>query len=166
MQRKNLKSKDVNLRDRQARMAVLCAEMRSSQEVANIITEEFKIRETRENVYAFAVGKRGKKLIASLHKKFLNNLAEIPIANKKIRLLRQEKIYNEAMTESLKSRGIFGDIYELKLGAAVESLKAAKEEMEPHKNGVGINATIIVRIGDKPGLLSPTEAGLVSYQRS
>ena len=33
------------------------------------------------------------------------------------------------------------------------------------ETGKGFNATIIVRIGDKPGLLSPSEASVVSYQR-
>jgi acid stress-induced BolA-like protein IbaG/YrbA len=34
------------------------------------------------------------------------------------------------------------------------------------ENGKGLNATIIVTIGNKPGLLSPTEAGIISHERS
>jgi hypothetical protein len=41
-----------------------------------------------------------------------------------------QKIYKEALTESLKSVNQWGDVYELKLGAAIEAIKAAREEIE------------------------------------
>jgi len=131
MKKKDLRSKDENLRDRQLRMAILLAEMKSTQEVADIIAEEFHIKETRDNVYGFSQTLRGKKIITSLRNKFLTELTKIPIANKAVRLKRLDTVYNQSMTESLKSINQWGEIYELKLGAAIEALKAAREEIEP-----------------------------------
>ena len=136
MKKRKYRSKDGNLRGRQLRMAILFAEMKSAQEVADVITEEFNITESRDNCYAFSRTIRGKKLIKFIHNKFITSLMKIPIANKAVRLQRYERIYKESMTESLKSRTQFGDIYELKLGAAAEALEKARVEMEGDKGVV------------------------------
>ena len=133
MKKLDKRSKDENLRDRQLRMAVLLAEMKSYGEVASIISDEFKINETRDNVKAFGRTNRGQKIVAFLKKRFLIDLTKIPIANKAVRLKRLENIYIEALTESLKSINQWGEVYELKLGAAIEALKAAREEIEGSK---------------------------------
>lgn len=125
------------LRARQLRAAVLIAEMRSYEEAADIVSEEFGIKETRQNTYRFAKTPRGRKLITYLRKRFLDKILAIPIANKAVRLNRLEAVYRESMTESLKSVNAYGRVYEVRVGAATEALRAAREEIE------GGNKTVV-----------------------
>lgn len=130
MTTQNRKSKNVTLRARQFRMVILLAEMRSPQEVADIIEKEFSVTMDRREVYSFSKRLKWSKVIRYSKKRFLADLVKIPIANKAIRLKYLQTVYKEALTESLKSRSQFGDVWELKLGAAISAVQAAHEEVE------------------------------------
>ena len=55
-----------------------------------------------------------------------------------------QKVINEGLKWSLRTITKDGDeIYELKLGNVVEALKAAKEEIEPSRQG-GHNVAVVV----------------------
>ena len=124
------KLKDADLRDRNLQMCVWFAEMKSPQEVANLVKEHYKIEYCRQSARQFSKAIKWSKLIRFLRERMEKDLMAIPIANKFIRLNYLQNIYMEALTESLKSVGQFGEVYELKLGAAIEAIKAAREEIE------------------------------------
>lgn len=132
------RSKDAVTRDRDLQMCLWFAEMKTPQEVADLVKENFGFEiYTRQAAYSFAKKVRWHKLIKFLKERFLKDLAAIPIANKAFRLKALHTVYKEALTESLKSIGEWGEVYELKLGAAIEAIKAAREEIE------GSNRTVI-----------------------
>jgi hypothetical protein len=126
----NQKSKDANTRDRDLQVCLWFAEMKTPQEVADLVKENYHIEYSRQSAYQFSKCIRWGRIINHLKERFLKDLSAIPIANKAIRLKYLQGIYREALTESLKSITEWGEVYELKLGAAIEALKAAREEIE------------------------------------
>jgi hypothetical protein len=129
----NQKSKDVATRDRNLQMCLWLADMKTAQEVSNLIKETYDIEYSRQQVWQFSKGIRYGKIIKFFRAKMLKDLCAIPIANKAIRLKYLQGIYKEALTESLKSINQWGEVYELKLGSAIEAIKAAREEIEGNK---------------------------------
>jgi hypothetical protein len=128
------KSKDKILRARDLQMCLWFAEMKTAQEVADLVTENYKITYTRQAAWQFSKRIKWRRIIKHLKDRFLKDLAAIPIANKAVRLNALQTIYLQALTKSLKIKNQFGKIYELKLGAAIEALKAARIEIEGEKS--------------------------------
>ena len=125
------RSKDADTRARDLQTCLWFAEMKTAQEVADLVKDTFSIPNyTRQAAWQFSKAKKWHRLITFLKGRFLKDLAAIPIANKAFRLKSLQTIYKEALTESLKSVNEWGEVYELKLGAAIEALKAAREEIE------------------------------------
>ena len=132
------KLKDAVTRAKELQICLWFAEMKTAQEVADLVKENFNIPDyTRQRAYSFSKSLRWARLIRFLKAKFLKDLSAIPIANKAFRIKALQSVYREALTESLKSINQFGEVYELKLGAAIEALKAAREEIE------GGNKTVV-----------------------
>jgi len=128
--RKRKELKEEISRDRELQMCVWFAQMKSTSEIVSLLKEHYNLDISRQGVWVFSKAKKWGKVIRFLRKKILSNLLRIPIANKSIRLLYLQSVYKEAMTESLKTINQWGEVYELKLGAAVEAVKAAREEIE------------------------------------
>jgi hypothetical protein len=128
-----VKSKDATTRDRNLQMCLWLADMKTAQEVSDLIKETYGIEYSRQQVWQFSKAIKWGKIIKFFRAKMLKDLCAIPIANKAIRLKYLQGIYKEALTESLKSINQWGEIYELKLGAAIEAIKAAREEIEGNK---------------------------------
>jgi hypothetical protein len=132
------RSKDADTRDRDLQICLWFAEMKTPQEVADLVKDTYGVQSyTRQAAYHFSKTIRWGRVIKFLKERFLKDLVAIPIANKAFRLKALQTVYKEALTESLKSINEWGEVYELKLGAAIEALKAAREEIE------GGNKTIV-----------------------
>lgn len=111
-------------------------ELKSSNCIQELIKEEFKKDISRKSIWQYRYSRKWKPVIDRIRIQFERNLAKIPIANKSDRLRYLQKIIDEGLKWSLKTITKDGDeIYELKLGAATEAIKAAKEEVEPAKQG-------------------------------
>ena len=123
-------SKEEISRDRKLQMCVWFAQMKTAEEIQSLAEEHYGFKVSRQRVWKFSKAIKWSKIIRFLKKRILTNLLSIPIANKSIRLNYLQAIYREAMTKSLKSINQWGTVYELKLGAAVEAIKAAREEIE------------------------------------
>ena len=119
----------VSSKDRNLQQCIWAAEFRNDAEITILVKAGFGASITRQAIWQFRNRPRWKKLIKFLRNRILNKIDDIPIAHKRTRLLRYEKIYNECMTESLKSRTQFGDIYELKVGEARATLDSVREEI-------------------------------------
>ena len=120
----------ASLRDRNLQMCLWFAELKTAQEVADLVKETYGVEYSRQSAWQFSKAIKWGKVIKFLRARILKDLSAIPIANKAIRLKYLQKIYCEALTESLKSINQWGEVYELRLGAAIEAIKAAREELE------------------------------------
>lgn len=137
---KKAKSKDAELRERQFQTCIWFAEMLTPTEVIEKIQEVYGITLRKQTLWEFCRTKKWGKVIRYLRDRFLNDLARIPIANKSVRLKYLHNIYHLANKESLKSINRYGKVYEKKLGAAIQSIQAAREELEG-KNNIKIDAS-------------------------
>lgn len=125
--------KGESTKDRRKRFLQMClwsAEMKTAQEVADLITATYGLKYTRQAAHQFVKTQRWSKIIKRFRKTFLTDLTRIPIANKSVRLERLNTVYEESMTESLKSINKYGEVYEIKVGAAATALSHARVEME------------------------------------
>jgi len=135
-------------RERYLRMCMWFAEMRTPQEVADLVLKYYPEVGTysRQSAHQFSKRTRWRSIIRYLQRRLLDNIMRVPITHQAIRMLRYETIYKKAMTPQLKSRTPFGDrIYETKLGAAISSLDKAQEELEGKKTTaqqISVNANI------------------------
>ncbi len=140
----------IRARERYLQMCVWFAEMRTADEVVNLIVKTYPEIESYNRVTAYRFSKRPRwaKIIRFLQERILIATSKIPITNKTIRLMRRERVYQKAMTPSLKSISQFGKVYELKLGAALNALDSAAEEIDgKRRNGapaININASISI----------------------
>lgn len=143
---REIKLKDGSRLTREEQIQVIqwLVELKSPTEIAELINEEWGKKICRQSIYFYAHSKKWKPLIARLRRRFETNLAKIPIANKADRLRYLQLIVKEGLKWSLKTITKDGDeIYELRLGAATEAIKAAKEELEPsNRGGMHIGITI------------------------
>jgi hypothetical protein len=129
-QNRPIKLEKEPLKDRHLQTCVWLAEMKSCEEVAELIKQTYGEEITRQAVWKFSRSPRWQRLISFMKRRVLEDISKIPISNKAIRLNYLQHVYKESMTESLKTINQWGEVYELKLGAAIEAVKAAREEME------------------------------------
>lgn len=118
-------------REEQIRVIQWLVELKSPQQIVGLIKDEFEKDISRTAVWKYAHSKKWHPILERLKARFERNIAKIPIANKSYRLRILQKVVDEGLTWSLKNITKDGDeIYELKLGAVTEAVKAAKEEVE------------------------------------
>ena len=118
-------------------------ERKSTTIIQEQLKEKFNITLSRMSIWRFGKSRKWKPIIARGRIELAKQITKIPCANKEIRLLRLEKVIEEGLKWSLKSYDKIGNpIYELKLNAVTEAIKAAKEEIEPHKNNMGIQVIV------------------------
>ena len=127
---------------------MLLAEYIPSRQVAEIIGEEFNHRISHNAILKFAKQDKWRKVIAYIRAQMLNKLARVPGYHKAIRLMRYEKIYQEAMTETLTSISQYGKVYELNLAAALKALDSIREEVEGKKGQVVLGDNNKLFFGD------------------
>lgn len=146
------------------RVIMWLIERKTPQEVADLVNLHFKKDITRQAIWKYHHSRKWKPLIERVQRAIANNLAKIPIANKSYRLVALQKALNEAMTWTLKGETKMGaPIYELKIGAAIKAIEAAKEEIEPSKGPRPVASTINIhydyrngkRARPAPGSLRP-----------
>ena len=110
----------------------------STPEIIDMLETRFDITMSRQNIddtYRYA--KKWRKIIDYLKKRYLNNISRIPIANKALRLIYLDNIYNEAMTGQIKSIASDGTrIKEKKLGEALRALNQARVEVENYNSKI------------------------------
>lgn len=125
------------IRERQLQMCIWFAEMRSPQQVANLVSVAYPEigKYSRQAAYKFSKSKKWSRIIRFLRKKIFSNIAYIPITHKAIRLRRLEEIYQKAMTPVLKSHTKYGKIYVKNLTAALSALEEARNEVEGGSKG-------------------------------
>lgn len=133
-------------REEQLQVAVWLAVMKRPTQVVKLVKDEFDKDISRQSIWLMANSKRWKPIILWMRNRMLANLLRIPIANKVIRLKNYQKVYDEAMTESLKSTSEWGDVWELKLGAALKANELARVEIEGDKPGVVIDQSLKISI--------------------
>lgn len=110
------------------------AEFKKPSEIEELCSVNFKKKIAHSTIIQnYKDSDKWKPLITKMRKKFLDAVMEEPIANKKVRLQRLGKIYNEAMTWYTASISQFGTVEKLELGAALGALRDARVEMEGEK---------------------------------
>ena len=120
-------------------------EKRSTTAVQEQLKEKYGIEVNRMAIWRFSQSKKWKPIIERGRIELAKHITKIPCANKEIRLLTLQKVIEEGLKWSLKNITKDGDeIYELKLGAVTEAIKAAKEEVEPNKNEGGVKISNII----------------------
>lgn len=122
--------------DEQTQVCQWLAEMYNSQEVADFVEERYHISITESNVRtSYLHSPKWKPIIAALREDFLSNLNKIPIANKSVRLKYLQKVYKEAMTWRVAAYSRDGiAIEKLKVGAAIQAISQAQDEIEGKRN--------------------------------
>ena len=124
-------------RDEQLQVCVWFAEQRRTHEVRDLIQATFDKTLEWDSVKYYLRADRWRKLIARLEQRFLDRLTAIPIANKSVRLQRNETIYREAMTEHVIGFTRTGKDVEAEMGvdfdAAGAALERARRELEGEK---------------------------------
>ncbi len=111
------KGKGNKLDERNYFICNLFSQYKSGKEVKRLLKEVHKVDLTLDSLWQI----KGKhlKLIERLRAKYLNDLIDVPIAQEKIRLERDEELYNLALTiENPKDR----------IPVALTCLKEAREE--------------------------------------
>ena len=134
-------------REEQIKVVQWLVELKSAGQISELIKNEFKKDISRQNVWKYSASRKWRPIVERLRKRFERNICKLPIANKAHRLRLLQKVVDEGLTWSLKNITKDGDeVYELKLGAVTEAIKAAREELEPHQKGaiiIGDGAKII-----------------------
>ena len=131
-------------RSQRLQMCIWFAEMYEPTQVVGMLKEKYGIDYTQQSASYFRRSSNNVKLIAWFRKRFKQDVSRIPIARKEVRIQKYMKIYNKAMSSSLKSRNQFGEIYEMKLGEARAALEGARIEMEGDKSKPQIQIVNIV----------------------
>lgn len=127
----SLEAEERLTRDEQIRVIQWLVELKSPQQIVGLIKDTFEKDISRVAVWKYAHSRKWRPILERLKARFERNIAKIPIANKSHRLRILQKVVDEGLTWSLKNITKDGDeIYELKLGAVTEAVKAAKEEVE------------------------------------
>lgn len=121
-------------RDEQLRVIQWLVELKTTREIAALVGSEFGKKISHNAIWEYKHSKKWGAIIRRLRARFEKNLCKIPIANKADRLRILQKCVNEGLMWSLKTITATGEhIFELKLGEVAQAVKAAREEMEPHK---------------------------------
>jgi len=121
--------RDSAIRSRSFQICIWLAEYRSDSEIVTLLTQHFNYTVTRQYIWKFAQAKRWKKVIQYIRIRIFRKAAETPIRNENARYRMLQRVFEQAMTESLKTITSDGvEIYELKLGAAIQAVKEAREE--------------------------------------
>ena len=106
-------------------------ELRTPQEITELIEDEFHKKVTRQAVWLYKNSKKWKPIVQRLRKRFEKNITKIPIANKTDRLRILQKVIDEGLKWSLKGYSKTNlPIYELKLGAVIQAVQASRIEVE------------------------------------
>jgi hypothetical protein len=106
-------------------------EKKSCGSIQELLKEKFEIDVSRTCVWRFSQSPKWKPIVARGRIELAKHITRIPCANKEIRLLYHQKVIEEGLKWCLKSYDKAGNpIYELKLSAVTEAIKAAKEEVE------------------------------------
>jgi len=139
-------------------------ELKPCRQIRDLIKSEFGKELNHTSIWQYAHSRKWRPLIKRLQERFEKSIAKIPIANKAHRVRYLQKILTEALTWTIKGYSKDGSpIYELKLGAATEAIKAARDELEGTKGGIIVNAPpviIIERYKKEPGeTIEITRAG-------
>jgi len=120
--------------DEQVKVVVWIAQFKTPTEVVNLIKEKFKKTIRIQSVYeVYFKGDKWQDLITQERERYLSEVSKVPIANKRVRLERLEKIYEEAMAWSVKTINQWGVVEEQQLGAAIQALDKARVEIEGDK---------------------------------
>ncbi len=110
-------SKSPVLNERNFFICNLYAQYKTATEIQKLLKEVHNFNMTPQTINKIA--KKNEKTIERLREKYLNDLMSVPIAQEKIRLERDEELYNLALTiENKKDR----------VGTALTCLKEAREE--------------------------------------
>ena len=126
-------------REQQLRVIQWCVELKSNQEIKDLIKQNFDKDIARMSVWRYRSCPKWRPLIKRLRERFEKEIAKIPIANKVDRVRYLQRVVKEGLKWSLKTINAQGDhIYELKLGAVTQALKEVRVEMEGDKPLVNI----------------------------
>jgi len=132
-------------RDEQLCVIQWLVELKSYQDIVELIEDKFNKHITKQAIYKYAHAKKWKPIIKRLRKNFETNLLKIPIANKANRLKALQKVLEEGFKWNLKSQTTLGkNIFELNLGAVTKAIKEAREELEPDKGTGGLNVSNVI----------------------
>lgn len=111
------KGKGHGLCERNYFICNLFAQYKSGEEVKRLVKEIHNVDLTLTSLYI--IKSKHLKLVERLRAKYLNDLIDVPIAQEKVRLERDEELYNLALTiENPKDR----------IPVALTCLKEAREE--------------------------------------
>jgi len=123
-------------------------ERRSTCIIQELLEEKYKIHISRMAIWRFSQSRKWKPIIERGRRELAKHILKIPCANKEIRLLKLDKVVEEGLKWSLKGYDKTGRaIYELKLSAVTEALKAAREEIEGNKlhiEGKGLVSPLVI----------------------
>jgi len=130
---KGVKDPPKLTRPEQLQVCVWLAELHTPSEVIRLIEDNFSKHIAWGSVNRYSLSPRWKRVIDFLRNRINADLTKIPIANKSTRLRRLENIYQQAMTETLKSISQYGRVYEFKLSSAINALIEARKEIDGEK---------------------------------
>jgi hypothetical protein len=134
------RARKLDTRDKMMQVFIWLAEMRSYGEIKKLIMQEWGISVSRKNIWQIHRAKKNAHTIAFLKKRFLENIAQIPIANKSVRLKYAQAIYEDAMTEKVLGYSKDGEpIYNTEKGYALGAIKEARDEVTKKVPAVLIN---------------------------
>ncbi len=118
------KGKGNKLDERNYFICNLFSQYKSGKEVQKLVKEVHKVDLGLDSLWG--IKNKHPKLIERLRAKYLNDLIDVPIAQEKVRLERDEELYNLALTiENPKDR----------IPAALTCLKEAREETKKIEHG-------------------------------
>jgi len=145
---KDILSLEKRLNDNLGDVLTWFVERKSTTVIQELLKEKFKIDISRMGVWRFSQSRKWRPIIERGRIELAKHIAKIPCANKEIRLLVLQKVIEEGLKWSLKSYDKEGNaIYELKLSAVTEAVKAAREEIEGSKlriEGKGLVSPLII----------------------
>lgn len=118
------KGKGSRLDERNYFICNLFAQYKQGSEVQKLVKEVHKVDLSLPSLWH--IKSKHVKLIERLRAKYLNDLIDVPIAQEKVRLERDEELYNLALTiQNPKDR----------IPAALTCLKEAREETKKVEHG-------------------------------
>lgn len=136
-------------RDEQIQVIQWLVEHRSTSQIKQLVSEHFGKDLSRKCIWQYTRTKKWGALIKRLQVRMDRDLSRIPIANKVNRLIKLEKLHDEAMTPSIKGfnkiekiiydgkkrtvETVYEPFFEYKIGAAIQAVKEARVEIEGHK---------------------------------
>lgn len=121
-------------RAEQLQVCIWFAELNDPGDVLRLLKEEFGKEISYQAIQHYYKTPRWRRITRYFRRKFIAALLKTPIANKDVRLRRQEKIYRNAMTERIIGYSKDGDaIWDCDRASALTALRDARREIEGDK---------------------------------